>query len=42
MNDPEGSDILLANDIPGYENLKENLELSGVFHSILTYDALGV
>lgn len=40
MNDAEVSDILLANDIPGFGSLKENLLHSGVFQSVLTYDAL--
>ena len=40
MKDADKSDILLANDIPGFESLKESLSNSKVFHSVFIYDAL--
>lgn len=39
MINGEKADLLLANDIPGFNVLKERLSQSGLFRSIFIYDA---
>ncbi len=38
----EKYDLLVANDIPGYDELKKQLEKTGRFNSVIEYDAINI